>query len=147
MTMAAPDVAEPPRTAANPAHRSKLSVIVPGLNEERSIPALVERLQPVLDSLDLDWEVVFIDDGCGMSADVLENIFEPFFTRRKVGKGTGLGLSITHRIVSQHHGEISAASDGEGLGATFTVRLPVMAPEHTDPGTPSHDESRSSWAA
>jgi len=92
-------------------------------------------------------EVVFIDDGCGMSAEVLENIFEPFFTRRKVGKGTGLGLSITHRIVSQHHGEISAASDGEGRGATFTVRLPVTAPEHNDPGTPSHDDSRSSWAA
>jgi glycosyltransferase involved in cell wall biosynthesis len=38
-------------------------VIVPGLNEERSIPALIERLEPVLDSLDLDWEVLFIDDG------------------------------------------------------------------------------------
>jgi glycosyltransferase involved in cell wall biosynthesis len=38
-------------------------VIVPGLNEERSIPALVERLEPVLDGLDLDWEVVFVDDG------------------------------------------------------------------------------------
>ena len=41
----------------------KLSVVVPGLNEERSIPVLVERLRPVLDSLDLDWEVVFVDDG------------------------------------------------------------------------------------
>jgi len=40
-----------------------LSVIVPGLNEERAIPALVERLTPVLDSLDLDWETIFVDDG------------------------------------------------------------------------------------
>jgi signal transduction histidine kinase len=70
-------------------------------------------------------EMVFADDGCGMAADVLENIFEPFFTRRRVGKGTGLGLSITHRIVSQHQGEIAATSPGEGLGATFTVRLPT----------------------
>jgi signal transduction histidine kinase len=70
-------------------------------------------------------EMVFADDGCGMTPEVLENIFEPFFTKRRVGKGTGLGLSITHRIVSQHHGEITAASPGEGLGATFTVRLPV----------------------
>ncbi len=61
--MAAPEVAAPARTAADPPHRARLSVIVPGLNEERSIPALVERLEPVLDSLDLDWEVVFIDDG------------------------------------------------------------------------------------
>jgi|SRR5579864_3903891 len=70
-------------------------------------------------------EMIFADDGCGMEPDVLENIFEPFFTRRRVGKGTGLGLSITHRIISQHHGEITAASPGEGKGSMFTVRLPV----------------------
>ena len=70
-------------------------------------------------------EMNFIDDGCGMPPEVLENIFEPFFTRRKVGKGTGLGLSITHNIVSQHQGTIIATSPGEGLGATFTVRLPT----------------------
>jgi signal transduction histidine kinase len=56
---------------------------------------------------------------------VLENIFEPFFTRRREGKGTGLGLSITHRIVSQHDGEIMAVSPGPGKGSTFTVRLPI----------------------
>ncbi len=74
-------------------------------------------------------EMVFADDGCGMPPEVLENIFEPFFTRRKVGKGTGLGLSITHRIVSQHGGEITATSPGEGQGATFIVRLPIQAVE------------------
>jgi len=74
-------------------------------------------------------EMVFNDDGCGMPAEVLENIFEPFFTRRRVGKGTGLGLSITHRIISQHHGEIQASSPGEGQGATFSVRLPVQPRE------------------
>ena len=70
-------------------------------------------------------EMTFADDGCGMPPEILENIFEPFFTKRKGGKGTGLGLSITNRIVSQHHGEITAASPGEGRGATFTVRLPI----------------------
>src|SRR3954469_1240076 len=74
-------------------------------------------------------EMVFEDDGCGMSPEVLENIFEPFFMKRKVGKGTGLGLSITHRIVSQHHGEIMASSPGQGLGATFRVRLPIHPSE------------------
>jgi glycosyltransferase involved in cell wall biosynthesis len=49
--------------AAGPRRRVRLSVIVPGLNEERSIPALVERLEPVLEGLGLDWEVVFVDDG------------------------------------------------------------------------------------
>ncbi len=78
-------------------------------------------------------EMAFDDDGCGMPAEVLENIFEPFFTRRKGGKGTGLGLSITHRIVSQHGGEIAATSPGEGRGSTFTVRLPVRPPDGAVP--------------
>ena len=74
-------------------------------------------------------EMIFADDGCGMEAEVLENIFEPFFTRRREGKGTGLGLSITHRIISQHDGEIMAVSPGAGKGRPFTVRLPILAAE------------------
>ncbi len=74
-------------------------------------------------------EMAFTDDGCGMEPEVLENIFEPFFTRRREGKGTGLGLSITHRIINQHHGEIGASSEGPGKGSTFTVRLPIHPTE------------------
>ncbi len=70
-------------------------------------------------------ELVFADDGHGIPPEILDNIFEPFFTKRREGKGTGLGLSITHRIISQHQGEISATSPGENQGATFTVRLPL----------------------
>jgi signal transduction histidine kinase len=77
-------------------------------------------------------EMIFADNGCGMTPVVLENIFEPFFTKRRDGKGTGLGLSITHRIVSQHHGEIMAASLGEGEGSIFTVRLPIHPTEIGD---------------
>lgn len=72
-------------------------------------------------------EIVFTDTGCGMTAEVLENIFEPFFTRSRTGKGTGLGLSISHRVISQHGGEIEAASVGPGHGSAFTVRLPLRA--------------------
>jgi signal transduction histidine kinase len=81
-------------------------------------------------------EMAFSDDGCGMSAAVLENIFEPFYTMRRDGKGTGLGLSIAHRIVSQHHGEIMAASPGENRGSTFTVRLPIDPTEIADDSPP-----------
>ncbi len=44
--------------------------------------------------------VAVVDNGCGMTDEVLEHLFEPFFTRRRDGSGTGLGLSITHRIVT-----------------------------------------------
>ena len=81
--------------------------------------------------------MVFADNGCGMTPEVLENIFEPFFTKRRDGKGTGLGLSITHRIVNQHHGEIMATSPGEDQGSTFTVRLPIDPTEIDDDGLTS----------
>jgi len=80
-------------------------------------------------------EMVFQDSGCGMTAEVLENIFEPFFTRSRTGKGTGLGLSISHRIISQHRGEIEAVSPGPNQGSTFTVRLPVRSIEETAAGS------------
>jgi len=74
-------------------------------------------------------EVIFEDTGCGMTPEVLENIFEPFYTTKEPGKGTGLGLSISHRIVNQHGGEIEAVSAGPGKGSVFTVRLLVRPPE------------------
>jgi two-component system NtrC family sensor kinase len=74
-------------------------------------------------------ELVFSDTGCGMVPEVLDNIFEPFFTRSRTGKGTGLGLSISHRIINQHGGEIEASSSGPNQGSTFTVRLPSRPAE------------------
>lgn len=70
-------------------------------------------------------EIVVADNGCGMSRDVLEHIFEPFFTRRRSGQGTGLGLSIAYRIVADHGGQIKAESEGPGCGSRLRVTLPL----------------------
>lgn len=70
-------------------------------------------------------EVTFADDGCGMTEEVLEHLFEPFFTRRRTGQGTGLGLSIVQRIVTDHGGRIEALSAGVGKGSTFRLTLPL----------------------
>jgi len=71
-------------------------------------------------------ELTFVDNGCGIDAETLEHVFEPFYTRRRAGQGTGLGLSISYRIVADHGGEIEAQSPGLGRGATFRVRLPLV---------------------
>jgi PAS domain S-box-containing protein len=64
------------------------------------------------------------DTGCGIAADALPRIFEPFYTTKDVGKGTGLGLAIVYGIVHDHGGQIRAANHPEG-GAVFTVELPI----------------------
>jgi two-component system, NtrC family, sensor kinase len=71
-------------------------------------------------------EIIFTDNGCGMTGEVLKHLFEPFFTRKRSGKGTGLGLSIVYRIVSEHGGQIEATSAGPGRGSQFHVTLPLV---------------------
>lgn len=80
------------------------------------------------------------DDGCGMTEEVLQQVFEPFFTRRQNKQGTGLGLSITYRIISEHGGTITAASRGINLGSVFTVKLPVTTEALSNERGYGHDE-------
>jgi two-component system NtrC family sensor kinase len=93
---------------------------------EGTVRVAVSR-SPVPEASRAAGEVVLTisDDGCGMDAEVLEHLFEPFFTRRKEGQGTGLGLSIAHRIVADHGGRLEATSPGPGQGSTFCVTLPL----------------------
>ena len=70
------------------------------------------------------------DDGCGMTPEIKQHLFEPFFTRRRDGQGTGLGLSITYQIVQEHGGEIEPFSEGPGKGSTFIVRIPLHKQIH-----------------
>ncbi|MEM7316908.1 MAG: HAMP domain-containing sensor histidine kinase, partial [Planctomycetota bacterium] len=104
---------------------------------------VLNLLTNALDSLDAEGEVIVTldrradvahlsvkDSGCGMSDDVKQHLFEPFYTRRRDGQGTGLGLSITYRIVSDHGGTITPFSDGVGKGSEMVVTLPVCYEEN-----------------
>lgn len=86
-------------------------------------------------------EIIVSDTGVGMKREVLDRVFEPFFTARRGAAGThgtrgvGLGLSITHAIVTGHGGRIRAESDGPGRGSRFIVELPIHQ-RHSTPTTP-----------
>lgn len=76
-------------------------------------------------------EIIVTDTGAGINPDVLPYIFERFrqadqSSTRNYG-GLGLGLAIVRHIVEMHGGSVEASSPGEGQGATFTVKLPLMA--------------------
>ncbi len=64
------------------------------------------------------------DNGIGMSSEIKENVFMPFFTTKDVDQGTGLGLSVAHGIVTLHKGEIRVESE-KGRGSRFLVTFPL----------------------
>jgi CheY-like chemotaxis protein len=82
------------------------------------------------------------DTGRGISPDAVPHLFERYWQANSGAaprrQGLGLGLAISHKIVDLHEGSIEAASDGEGRGSVFTVRLPV---------TPLPDGSEAAIAA
>jgi len=76
--------------------------------------------------LDNAAEVLIADTGCGIPAEQIDHIFDPFFTSKPGGHGTGLGLSIAYGIVTSHRGTISVESK-VGRGSTFTIRMPIAS--------------------
>jgi two-component system NtrC family sensor kinase len=68
-------------------------------------------------------EIGFADTGCGMTKEILNRIFEPFYTTKGVGQGTGLGLSISSGIIQRYGGDIAVSSQ-IGEGSLFSITLP-----------------------
>ena len=68
--------------------------------------------------------LILEDSGHGMTEEVMEQIFNPFFTTKDIGQGTGLGLSVVHGIITSHKGTISVESE-VGKGSRFEISLPV----------------------
>jgi len=93
--------------------------------------------------------IVVRDTGLGIDADALPHIFERFAqadpTTARVHGGLGLGLAIVRHLVELHGGTVSADSPGQGRGATFTVRLPIMAVPVGVADPPTRDVADHVW--
>ncbi|MBW2092665.1 MAG: two-component sensor histidine kinase, partial [Deltaproteobacteria bacterium] len=72
--------------------------------------------------------ITFTDDGCGIPAEDLNRIFEPFFSTRTTKGGTGLGLSITYGLIQELGGSIKVQSE-VGKGTSFNITLPLQPPK------------------
>ncbi|HET8712700.1 MAG TPA: PAS domain S-box protein [Gemmatimonadales bacterium] len=84
---------------------------------------LTVRTRRVPDAIRIEVE----DTGAGIPPNLIERVFNPFFTTKPTGSGTGLGLSISLGIVREHEGKIWAENPPQG-GARFVVEIPVSAP-------------------
>jgi two-component system NtrC family sensor kinase len=128
----APDL---PAVVGNPAQLAQvlLNLVVNALQAMTPGGRLTLRTQNLGDRVAL----VVEDTGEGMSEDVLDQIFVPFFTTKDVDRGVGLGLAVVHGIVSAHGGTIVAESR-PGAGSRFTVRFPAAG---RGPGPAETEES------
>lgn len=69
-------------------------------------------------------EIVIEDTGCGIPPEILDKIFDPFFSTKREGQGTGLGLSVTQGIIQRHGGTIKVKSE-VGKGSAFYIWVPI----------------------
>ena len=79
------------------------------------------------EALDDQWVVIRIaDNGPGIQPEIMERIYDPFFTTKEVGKGTGLGMAISHQIVVERHRGILKCRSQPGQGTEFWIQIPVQ---------------------
>ena len=69
-------------------------------------------------------EITVKDNGNGIPQNIVDKIFQPFFTTKPTGQGTGLGLSLSYDIIKAHGGEIKVETK-EGEGSEFIIQLPI----------------------
>ncbi|MBD1832613.1 HAMP domain-containing protein [Cyanobacteria bacterium FACHB-472] len=83
-------------------------------------------------TVNAEWvEVAIADNGVGISKEIQQRIFNPFFTTKPLGKGTGMGMSISYQIITEKHGGKLECFSTPGEGTEFIIRIPLR--QHVNP--------------
>ncbi len=97
------------------------------MNERKKLSA--NDYQPVVKvstkKLNEKVEIKVSDNGNGIPQNIIDKIFQPFFTTKPTGEGTGLGLSLSYDIIKAHGGELKVETK-EGEGTIFIIQLTVV---------------------
>ncbi len=80
-----------------------------------------------------------IDTGCGMTPEIVDMIFDPYFTTKEVGKGSGMGMWVVHGIIKNHGGFVKVKSE-PGKGSTFFTFFPCIEEEIISKETNEFDD-------
>jgi signal transduction histidine kinase len=83
-------------------------------------PQVIVHTRKLGDKVEIEVE----DNGNGIPKNIVDKIFQPFFTTKPTGQGTGLGLSLGYDIIKGHGGKINVKTK-EGEGSEFTIQLPI----------------------
>ncbi|MBD2598639.1 GAF domain-containing sensor histidine kinase [Nostoc spongiaeforme FACHB-130] len=80
-------------------------------------------------NLDNQWIVICIaDNGPGMKEEIIQRIYDPFFTTKEIGKGTGLGMAISYQVIVERHQGILKCLSQPGQGTEFWIQIPINSP-------------------
>jgi len=97
------------------------------VNEKKKL--LANSYQPIAEvktrKLNDKIEIVVSDNGNGIPQNIIDKIFQPFFTTKPTGEGTGLGLSLAYDIITKEHNGTIKAESKEGEGSEFVIQLPL----------------------
>jgi signal transduction histidine kinase len=91
------------------------------LSGQHYVPAVTVATKKLNDKVEIKVE----DNGNGIPQNIVDKIFQPFFTTKPTGQGTGLGLSLAYDIITKEHNGTIKVESKQGEGSTFNINLPV----------------------
>ncbi len=94
------------------------------VNEKQKAEGYYPKVTICTKSINGKVEITISDNGNGIPQNIIDKIFQPFFTTKPTGKGTGLGLSLAYDIVKAHGGELKVETE-ENIGTDFIIQLPL----------------------